>query len=152
MRRIAVAITATLVTAHSGAATDVQGPDGVRYRIDGDGVSAPIAAAGDPQRGAALAYGRESACTLCHRLPPRAADPDAPQGGDIGPPLAGSGGRLSVAQLRLRLIDPQRLDPQSVMPAYFRTEGLRRVAGAYDGRPVFDAQQIEDVVAWLATL
>jgi sulfur-oxidizing protein SoxX len=38
------------------------------------------------------------------------------------------------------------------MPAYFRTEGLRQVASAYRGKPVLSAQQVEDVVAYLATL
>lgn len=134
------------------AVADLVGPGGTRIRVVGDTVPAPIAAPGDPARGARLAYSREAACTLCHQLPPAEAGGRAPEGGDIGPPLAGSGARREASELRLRLIDSRRVNPDSVMPAYFRTEGLQRVAAAYAGRPVFDAQQIEDVVAWLATL
>jgi sulfur-oxidizing protein SoxX len=38
------------------------------------------------------------------------------------------------------------------MPAYFSTEGLARVAPQYRGRTIFTEQQVEDVVAYLATL
>jgi sulfur-oxidizing protein SoxX len=38
------------------------------------------------------------------------------------------------------------------MPAYYRTEGLTRVAPEYRGRPLLSAEQIEDVVAYLMTL
>ena len=35
------------------------------------------------------------------------------------------------------------------MPAYYRTEGLTRVAPAFQGKTVLTAAQIEDVVAFL---
>jgi sulfur-oxidizing protein SoxX len=38
------------------------------------------------------------------------------------------------------------------MPAYHRTEGLTRVAPALRGKPILNAEQIEDVVAFLTTL
>jgi sulfur-oxidizing protein SoxX len=38
------------------------------------------------------------------------------------------------------------------MPAYFRTEGLTRVAPALRGKSILSAAQIEDVIAFLATL
>ena len=72
--------------------------------------------------------------------------------GDVGPPLSGIGGRLNAAQLRLRVVDPSRLKPETVMPSYCRTTGLQRVAEAYRGRPILNGQQIEDVVAYLQTL
>jgi sulfur-oxidizing protein SoxX len=54
--------------------------------------------------------------------------------------------------LRQRIADSGRLNPGSIMPAYYRTEGLARVAAAYQGKPVLSAQQVEDVVAFLASL
>lgn len=86
-------------------------------------------------------------CVLCHALP----NADAPSG-DIGPPLAGVGARTRAGALRLRLVDATRLNPDSVMPAYHRTEGLAQVDARYRGRPILTAQQIEDLVAYLLSL
>lgn len=72
--------------------------------------------------------------------------------GNIGPPLSGIGARLSAGQLRLRVVDQSRLNHDTVMPSYYRVEGLTRVAPAYQGKPVLTAAQIEDVVAFLQTL
>ena len=103
---------------------------------------------GDPERGRALVFNRaETSCVLCHAVP------GAPgPAGNIGPPLAGTGARNTLAELRLRLVDPTRINPDSVMPAYHRVEGLERVATAFRGKPILTAQQIEDIVAYLATL
>ena len=72
--------------------------------------------------------------------------------GNIAPTLAGVGARLSAAQLRLRVADSTRVNAESPMPAYYRTEGLNQVPAAFRGKPLLSAQQVEDVVAWLATL
>jgi sulfur-oxidizing protein SoxX len=72
--------------------------------------------------------------------------------GNIGPPLAGVGRRLTAAQLRLRLVDSTRINRATVMPAYYRTKDLRQVAAAYFGKPLLTAQQVEDVIAYLLTL
>jgi sulfur-oxidizing protein SoxX len=48
--------------------------------------------------------------------------------------------------------DARRLDPESLMPSFHRVEGLQRVGTAWQGKPVLDAQQVEDVVAFLQTL
>ena len=60
--------------------------------------------------------------------------------------------RLSEGQIRLRIVDPSRVNPDSVMPAYFRTDGLTRVAPSLRGKPILSAEQIEDVIAFLLTL
>ena len=72
--------------------------------------------------------------------------------GDLGPPLSGVGKRLDTAQLRLRVADNQRVNAATIMPSYYRVEGLQRVAPAYRGKPILTAQEIEDIVAYLATL
>jgi len=71
---------------------------------------------------------------------------------NIAPTLAGVGARLSPEQLRLRVADSTRVNPDTPMPAYYRTEGFNQVAAAFRGKPLLSAQQVEDVVAWLATL
>jgi L-cysteine S-thiosulfotransferase len=72
--------------------------------------------------------------------------------GDLGPSLAGIGARLSVAQLRLRVADMLSIDPATIMPSYYRVDGLDRVAAAYRGKRILTAAEIEDLVAYLATL
>jgi sulfur-oxidizing protein SoxX len=104
---------------------------------------------GDPARGRAIVASRQAGlCLLCHSGP----FPEERFQGDLAPDLRGAGSRWSEAQLRLRLVDPARLNPATIMPAYHRTEGLVRVAPAWRGRPVLTAEQIEDVVAFLTTL
>jgi L-cysteine S-thiosulfotransferase len=115
-----------------------------------DEIAAPLAGAkGDPARGRAIVVNRQlGLCLLCHGGP----FPEERFQGTIGPDLNAIGARLSEGQIRLRVVDPGRLNPATIMPAYFRTEGLERVAPAFRGKPVLAAQQIEDIVAFLVTL
>jgi sulfur-oxidizing protein SoxX len=121
----------------------------VAYRVDGDAIHAPLSAQpADPQRGRDILAGRDANCLLCHAVP----ETGQRFMGNLAPPLSGIGARLSAAQLRLRVVDPSRLNPETVMPSYYRVDGLNRVAAAYRGKPVLSAGQIEDVVAYLQTL
>jgi sulfur-oxidizing protein SoxX len=106
-------------------------------------------ARGDPARGRAIVANRQvGLCLLCHRGP----FPEERFQGDLAPDLRGAGSRFTEGELRLRIVDPARVNPETIMPAYYRTEGLTRVAPAYRGKPVLSAEQIEDVVAFLTTL
>lgn len=120
------------------------------YRIENGQIRAPLSAEpGDAARGKAAVLSRDGGnCFLCHTVPDAGETPL----GNIGPPLAGVGKRLSAAQLRLRLVDSTRINKSTVMPAYYRIKGLRGVAPAYAGKPLLTAQQIEDVIAYLLTL
>ena len=122
----------------------------VSFSVVGDGIPEAIGGvAGDADRGRALVLARESAnCVLCHALP----DPGVRFSGNVGPPLGGVARTLSVAQLRLRVVDNMRVNPKTIMPSYYRVDGFDRVAMAYRGRPILDARQVEDIVAYLATL
>lgn len=104
---------------------------------------------GDPDRGEALVANRpRSLCLLCHRGP--FADKHAQ--GTLAPDLSGAGARLTEGQLRLRIVDMKRLVPATIMPSYYRVDGLHRVAAAWQDRPVLTAGEIEDIVAFLVTL
>lgn len=122
----------------------------VPFAVTGDAIEAPLAGlTGDRARGEAIVKNRETAnCLICHTIP------DARERfmGDIGPPLQGVGARLSRGQIRLRLVDPTQVNPQAIMPPYHRVEGLVNVDSRYRGLPVLGAQEIEDVVAYLAAL
>jgi len=128
----------------------VLGPARADPSFVGDAIPQPLTTTpGDPARGKEVLVQREKGhCILCHALP----EGDVRFAGNVGPPLAGVGSRLTPAQIRGRIVDPTHHDSASVMPAYFRTEGLRRVAPPYRGRTVLSAQDVEDAVAYLATL
>jgi sulfur-oxidizing protein SoxX len=103
---------------------------------------------GDVTRGRALAVDRTSTCILCHSGP----FPDQKFQGDLAPGLGGAGSRWSEGQLRLRLVDASRLNAATIMPSYYRVEGLDRVGAAWRGKPILSAEQIEDLVAYLTSL
>ncbi len=101
---------------------------------------------GDPVRGQAAFEDRERGhCLLCHALAASAE----PFQGNIGPPLDGIGKRLDAAQIRYRIVDASRLNSQTLMPPYHRTQQLSQVAKAHRGQPVLSRQEVEDVVAYL---
>ncbi len=120
------------------------------YIIVGDAIPASLTGAkGDPERGRAIVLNRQvGLCLLCHSGP----FPQEKFQGTLAPDLKGAGSRSTEGQLRLRIVDASRLNPQTIMPPYYRVDGLVRVAPAFQGKPVLSAEQIEDVVAYLATL
>jgi L-cysteine S-thiosulfotransferase len=119
------------------------------YRVTGETIAESLTGApGDAARGRKLIVERSNTCILCHSGP----FPEEKFQGDLAPNLAGSGSRWSVGQLRLRLVDASRLTPGTIMPSYYRVDGLDRVAQPFRGKPILSAEQIEDIVAYLATL
>lgn len=110
---------------------------------------APLTAVpGDPARGRAIVVSRDANCLLCHSIP----ETGERFMGNLGPPLSGVGRRLGAGEIRLRVVDPTRINPDAVMPPYHRTHGLERVAANFRGKPILTAQEVEDVVAYLGTL
>jgi L-cysteine S-thiosulfotransferase len=120
------------------------------FTVVGDAIPTSLTEArGDPARGRAIVTNRHvGLCLLCHFGP----FPEERLQGTMAPDLNGAGARWSEAQLRLRIVDASRLNPLTIMPAYYRVDGLNRVAASFRGKPVLTAEQIEDVVAFLATL
>jgi len=117
--------------------------------VGDEGIPASLTGAkGDPARGRAIVANRQvGLCLLCHTGP----FPEERFQGNLAPDLR-EAGRLSEAEIRLRLVDPARVNPKTIMPAYYRADGLTNVAPAYRGKTVLGAEQIEDVVAYLLTL
>ena len=118
--------------------------------VVGDAIPRPLAdRPGDPARGRAIVADRtRGLCLLCHAAP----IPEVRFQGDLAPDLAGAGARWSEGQLRLRVADARRLNPETIMPPTYAIDGLARVGAAWQGRTVLDAGEVEDVVAYLATL
>jgi sulfur-oxidizing protein SoxX len=120
------------------------------YEIVSDAIPASLTGStGDALRGRAIVVDRQKGlCLLCHSGP----FPEERFQGNLAPDLKGVGARWSAGQLRLRLVDSRKLDAGTIMPAYYALDGLDRVAPAYRGKPILTAGEIEDVVAFLATL
>jgi sulfur-oxidizing protein SoxX len=119
------------------------------YAIVGDAIPQSLTGEpGDVTRGRALVVDRTNTCILCHNGP----FPEAKFQGDLAPGLGGAGSRWSEGQLRLRLVDASRLNPATIMPSYYRVDGLDRVGPAWRDKPILSAEQIEDMVAYLASL
>lgn len=119
------------------------------YQIVGDGIPTSLTGSpGDPARGRALVLTRTTTCILCHSGP----FPEVRFQGDLAPDLTGVGKRWATSQLRLRMVDASRFNPETIMPSYYRIDGLVGVARNVAGKPILSAAEIEDIVAYLATL
>jgi len=120
------------------------------YIIVGDAIPDSLTGqTGDAERGRAIVANRTvDLCLLCHSAP----IPEERFQGNLAPDLAGAGTRWTEGQLRLRLVDPSRLNANTIMPPYYRLDRLQRVAKGFEGKTILTAEQIEDVVAYLASL
>ena len=120
------------------------------FVIVGDAIPASLTEGlGDAARGRAIVTNRTTGlCLLCHSGP----FPEQTFQGDLAPDLKGAGARWSEGQLRLRMVDSSRVNPATIMPSYYRIDGLTRVGPAWRDKPVLTAEQIEDVLAFLVTL
>jgi sulfur-oxidizing protein SoxX len=128
-----------------------QSPVGlVPYRVLNAAIPEPLTAfPGDPERGRRIVLDRDRGdCIICHAMPL----PQRQFHGTLGPALDGVGSRYTAGDLRLRLVDPKAINPHTVMPAYYKVEGLYRVLDRYQGQALLTAQEIEDIIAYLLTL
>jgi L-cysteine S-thiosulfotransferase len=134
----------------AGSACAETGVDPANVVVVGDGIPAALSPVPpDAGRGRAIVLDRANGnCLICHQVP----EPGEPFQGDLGPDLAGVGNRLTPAQLRLRLVDQSRLNAATLMPPFYRRDGLVRVAQRFAGQTVLKAGEVEDVIAYLATL
>ncbi|KRQ05501.1 sulfur oxidation c-type cytochrome SoxX [Bradyrhizobium manausense] len=144
-----IAHMATLIAAGLAVIACAKAEGLAPYKIVGDGIPESLTGApGDAARGRTLVATRTTTCLLCHSGP----FPEVRFQGDLAPDLAGTGNRWTMSQLRLRLVDASRFNPATMMPSYYRADGLVRVGRNFTGKPILSAAEIEDIVAFLATL
>ena len=122
----------------------------VPYRIEKGAIATSLTGVkGDPAKGRAIVVERQKGlCLLCHSGP----FPEERFQGDLAPNLAGTGSRLSEGEIRLRMVDSTKVNEKTIMPPYYRNEGLERVAANYKAKTLLNAQEIEDVIAFLVSL
>jgi L-cysteine S-thiosulfotransferase len=120
------------------------------YAIIGDAIPQSLTGSpGDPARGRTIVAARSiGLCLMCHSGPL----PEVRLQGNMAPDLRGAGARFTEGQLRLRIVDAAKINPATIMPPYYRVDGLVQVARNFRGKPILSAEQIEDVVAYLLTL
>jgi len=149
MPRTTLSVLAMLVV--GGMAGSAGAEELVEYKIV-DETSIPTSltgAPGDPIEGRKVAINRKLGnCLACHKMP----IPEEPFHGETAPDLAGVADRYEEGELRLRVVNPKIINPDTMMPAFYRTDGLTRVMKDFVGKPMLTAQQVEDVVAYLGTL
>jgi len=136
------------LTPNVAAAMDVKGM--MSYKVVGKSIPKSLTGKpGDPKKGLKTAVNRKKGnCLACHTIPNvKQADH-----GEIGPPLMGVAKRYKEGELRLRLVNPKKLNPDSIMPSYYRTSGYTRVQKKWKGKTIISAQDVEDILAYLKTL
>lgn len=120
------------------------------YKVDGDAIAHSLTGKpGDAARGQALIADRQKGlCLLCHTGP----FSETHMQGNLAPDLRAAAGTLTPGQLRLRVVDMRQINPDTIMPAFYRNQGFTRVLSPWQDKPILTAEQIEDVVAYLITL
>jgi len=146
---------AGLCLAGTAALADDVAPQAVKYE-DGAVAASLTGAPGDAAKGAKIVGDKKMGnCVACHQV---AALADIPWQGEIGPALDGAGSRWDEAQLRGIVADAKKTFDGTMMPSFYKDTGYIRPGDGFTGKaatelkPILDAQQIEDVVAFLASL
>jgi sulfur-oxidizing protein SoxX len=121
------------------------------WHMENYAINAPLGGLkGNARRGRQIASDtHKGSCLACHEMP----IPEEPFHGNIGPSLIGVATRLTEGQLRLRIVDEKQINPETIMPGYYRhPKHFTLVADDYEGKTFLTAQEVEDVVAYLLTL
>jgi len=121
------------------------------WRMDYFAINTPLGGLkGDAQRGRQIVIdGHKGSCLTCHVMPIEEEEFH----GDIGPSLIGIASRLTEGELRLRVVDEKQINPETIMPGYYRhPKHFTLVSYEYEGKTFLTAQEVEDVVAYLLTL
>lgn len=133
------------------AASQLPGAPYLQWTVKDFAIAKPLGGLqGDPRRGRQIAISRSRGnCLACHHMPV----PEEEFHGTIGPPLEGVASRLTEGQLRLRIVDEKQINPLTIMPGFYRhPKHFNRVLDGYEGKTLLNAQEVEDVLAYLLTL
>jgi len=155
MKLTSVTVAAALIGSAAFAAE--VGPKDVKFDDYGAIEMSLTGVPGDPAKGAVIMTTKSKGnCIACHEV---TALKDAPFHGEVGPILDGAGDRWSVAELRGMVANAKKTFEGTVMPAFYQVDGFTRPGNGFTGKagqeplpPLLTAQEIEDVVAFLATL
>ena len=103
---------------------------------------------GNIKRGKNIFISRKVNCLSCHEAPLI----EEKFQGNFGPPLGGVGSRYNKEELRLRVIDSKSINPDSIMPSYFKKIKFERTPEELLNKTILSAQEVEDLVEYLYSL
>lgn len=126
-------------------------PGDVKFTDDHTVEASLTGVAGDPAKGREVfANRRLGNCLACHV---NSDMKDQLFQGDVGPSLDGVAGRWNEAQLRGILVDSKKVfTDATVMPGFYTLNVGLHVREESVGKTILSAQDVEDVLAYLATL
>ena len=108
------------------------------------------AQAGDPAAGRKVFMNRKQGnCLACHANEDMS---DQSFHGEVGPALDGVADRWEAAELRGIVVNSKMMFEGTIMPAFYKDGGFERNLKKFQGKSILNAQQVEDVVAYLLTL
>jgi sulfur-oxidizing protein SoxX len=132
------------------AAADVLAPTDVKFN-DMSVSQSLTGKPGDPAAGRKVFSDRKLGnCLACHAVEDQN---DQLFHGEVGPPLDGAADRWSEAELRAIVADAKEVfSEETVMPGFYSLNVGVDVREDLVGKTILSAQEVEDVVAYLATL
>ena len=125
-------------------------PDAVEFTDDGVKVSL-TGVPGNAEEGATVFKGGKLGnCLACHENKDMSKELFH---GNVGPSLDGVASRYTVEELRAIVVNSKKaLTEETVMPGFYSLEVGKNPAKDFVGKTVLTAQQVEDVLAYIATL
>lgn len=148
---------AVIVTAATTLSVAQTAPSDLAFGEYGQLEASLTGVPGDPAAGLEIMVARgKGNCIACHQVTELEAYPFH---GEVGPSLDGIAQRRNAEDLRGIVSNAKMTFPDSIMPAFYKTEGFVRPGDGFSGKaaegaldPLLTAQEIEDVVAFLMTL
>jgi len=118
--------------------------------------------AGDPKAGLKwITHRRLGNCIACHEVSKilELADPSDIGSlkkygfhGKIAPTLDGVASRYTEGELRMLVVNPKKIFPETIMPGFHVKDGLTRVIADCEGLAILTPERVEDIIAYLKTL
>lgn len=147
--KLLILTSAVFAMAATSAWAEPVAPSAVKYE-DGEVAMSLTGVAGDPVAGREVFKGRKLGnCLACHV---NGEMPEESFHGEVGPPMDGAGSRWSEAQLRAIVTNSKMVFEDTIMPSFYKDAGYTRTLEDFAGKTILEAQQVEDVIAYLQTL
>ena len=103
---------------------------------------------GNINKGLKILSSRKTNCLSCHEAP----IPEEKFQGNFGPSLQGVGSRYNREEIRIRIIDAKIINPDTIMPSYFKILKYPRTPKKHEGKTLLSVEEVEHLVEYLYSL